>query len=204
MARAEQVRAALDTQLAFRCIHPAARSGQQRRPRLSSARPARGSRGRPKSDGQKIAASGREAIEQILLEGTVITVNRDVLHVDVGHREIIAHFSGPLRPLQDPGDGRGSRHRRAQCDRPLPRPRHLALPMKSEPTTEGVVTRVNRGSICVRLDDTGHELLTFVAGRLMQHSIRIMPGDRVRVALTEYDLHRDPFGRHRRFTGSRM
>jgi translation initiation factor IF-1 len=62
--------------------------------------------------------------------------------------------------------------------------------MKSEPTAEGVVTRVNRGSICVRPDDTGHELLTFVAGRLMQHSIRIMPGDRVRVALTEYDLHR--------------
>jgi translation initiation factor IF-1 len=42
----------------------------------------------------------------------------------------------------------------------------------------------------VLLDETGHELLAFLAGRLMQNSIRVVPGDRVVVEVFEYDSHR--------------
>ena len=39
----------------------------------------------------------------------------------------------------------------------------------------------------VKLDD-GPEVLAHVAGRMRKHFIRIVPGDRVRVELSPYDL----------------
>ncbi len=36
--------------------------------------------------------------------------------------------------------------------------------------------------------DTGHVILTYLAGKLRKHYIRIVPGDKVRVALSPYDL----------------
>jgi translation initiation factor IF-1 len=39
----------------------------------------------------------------------------------------------------------------------------------------------------VRLD-TGHTLLAYVSGRLRRNHIRIVPGDRVRVEISPYDL----------------
>lgn len=41
----------------------------------------------------------------------------------------------------------------------------------------------------VRLDN-GHEILAHISGKLRQHYIRILPGDRVTVELTPYDLTR--------------
>lgn len=41
----------------------------------------------------------------------------------------------------------------------------------------------------VRLDN-GHEVLCHVSGKMRKHYIRILPGDRVRVELTPYDLER--------------
>lgn len=41
----------------------------------------------------------------------------------------------------------------------------------------------------VRLD-TGHTLLAYVSGRLRRHRIRILPGDRVQVEISPYDLRR--------------
>lgn len=37
---------------------------------------------------------------------------------------------------------------------------------------------------------SGQEVLAHIAGRLRIHRIRILPGDRVRVELTPYDLKR--------------
>jgi len=36
--------------------------------------------------------------------------------------------------------------------------------------------------------DNGHEIIAHVAGRMRKHYIRIVPGDRVKVELTPYDL----------------
>ena len=41
----------------------------------------------------------------------------------------------------------------------------------------------------VRLDN-GHELLGYTAGRLKRYRIRMLLGDRVRIALSPYDLDR--------------
>jgi translation initiation factor IF-1 len=41
----------------------------------------------------------------------------------------------------------------------------------------------------VRLDN-GHELLAHTAGKLRRHRIRVLPGDRVRVEVSPYDLDR--------------
>lgn len=38
--------------------------------------------------------------------------------------------------------------------------------------------------------DSGQEILAHIAGRLRVNHIRILPGDRVRVELTPYDLKR--------------
>lgn len=38
--------------------------------------------------------------------------------------------------------------------------------------------------------ENGHEVLGYLAGRMRMHRIRILPGDRVKVELTPYDLRR--------------
>ena len=38
--------------------------------------------------------------------------------------------------------------------------------------------------------DNGHEVLAHVSGKIRMHFIRILPGDRVKVELSPYDLSR--------------
>ena len=38
--------------------------------------------------------------------------------------------------------------------------------------------------------ENGHEVLAHVSGKMRKHFIRILPGDRVRVELSPYDLDR--------------
>ena len=38
--------------------------------------------------------------------------------------------------------------------------------------------------------DNGHEVLAHISGKMRMHYIRILPGDRVQVELTPYDLSR--------------
>lgn len=38
--------------------------------------------------------------------------------------------------------------------------------------------------------DNGHEVLAHISGKMRKHFIRILPGDRVRVELSPYDLNR--------------
>lgn len=55
---------------------------------------------------------------------------------------------------------------------------------------EGEVTEnLPNAQFRVRLD-SGQELLAHLSGRMRMHHIRILPGDRVRVALSPYDLTR--------------
>jgi len=55
---------------------------------------------------------------------------------------------------------------------------------------EGTVTQALANTrFRVKLDD-GPEVLAHVAGRMRKHFIRIVPGDRVTVELSPYDLTR--------------
>ncbi len=38
--------------------------------------------------------------------------------------------------------------------------------------------------------DNGHEVLAYLAGKMRRHYIRILPGDRVKIELSPYDLDR--------------
>ena len=38
--------------------------------------------------------------------------------------------------------------------------------------------------------ENGHEVLAHISGKMRMHYIRILPGDRVQVELTPYDLSR--------------
>ena len=38
--------------------------------------------------------------------------------------------------------------------------------------------------------DTGHDVLATISGKMRKHYIRILPGDRVKVELSAYDLTR--------------
>lgn len=42
----------------------------------------------------------------------------------------------------------------------------------------------------VSLDDMDHEVLAHLAGKMRRNRIRVLPGDRVRVEVSPYDLNR--------------
>lgn len=53
---------------------------------------------------------------------------------------------------------------------------------------EGVVTEVLPSTTFrVRLEN-GHSILAYLAGKMRQHYIRVLEGDRVKCALSPYDL----------------
>ncbi|MGI6297771.1 MAG: translation initiation factor IF-1 [Saccharofermentanales bacterium] len=55
---------------------------------------------------------------------------------------------------------------------------------------EGVVTDTLPNAVFkVRLEN-GHEVIAHISGKLRQHYIKILPGDRVTVELSPYDLSR--------------
>lgn len=55
---------------------------------------------------------------------------------------------------------------------------------------EGVVTEALANTQFRVELDSGHEVLAHVAGKMRKHFIRIVPGDRVKVEVTPYDVNR--------------
>ena len=53
---------------------------------------------------------------------------------------------------------------------------------------EGTVKEVLQGGMFRVLLDNGHEVLAYTSGKMRKHFIRIVLGDKVRVALSPYDL----------------
>jgi len=53
---------------------------------------------------------------------------------------------------------------------------------------EGVVDEVLPDARCRVKLDNGHEIVAHIAGKMRKHFIRILPGDRVKVELSPYDL----------------
>ena len=63
---------------------------------------------------------------------------------------------------------------------------------KSEPIeVEATVTvALPNAMFKLKLDNSEKEILGHVSGKMRKHFIRILPGDRVRVELSPYDLNR--------------
>jgi translation initiation factor IF-1 len=71
-------------------------------------------------------------------------------------------------------------------------PRRIALPKPKEDAIvlEGrVVEPLPNAMFRVELEN-GHTVLAHISGKMRMHYIRILPGDRVQVELTPYDLQR--------------
>jgi translation initiation factor IF-1 len=67
---------------------------------------------------------------------------------------------------------------------PLPKPKEDAIVL------EGTVTEpLPNAMFRVELEN-GHKVLAHISGKMRMHYIRILPGDRVQVELTPYDLSR--------------
>jgi translation initiation factor IF-1 len=55
---------------------------------------------------------------------------------------------------------------------------------------EGEVVESFRSGMYRILLDNGHETLGYTAGKMRRYRIRILPGDRIKVELSPYDLTR--------------
>jgi translation initiation factor IF-1 len=66
-----------------------------------------------------------------------------------------------------------------------------ALSVKEEKIElEGEVTESLRNGMFRIALDNGHETIGYTAGKMRRYRIRILPGDRVKVELSPYDLNR--------------
>jgi translation initiation factor IF-1 len=63
-------------------------------------------------------------------------------------------------------------------------------PKDEKVEVEGEVVEAFRSGMYRIALDNGHETLGYTAGRMRRYRIRILPGDRVRVELSPYDLAR--------------
>ncbi len=53
---------------------------------------------------------------------------------------------------------------------------------------DGVIREVLQGGMFRVLLENGHEVLAYTSGKMRKHFIRIVLGDKVKVALSPYDL----------------
>ena len=61
---------------------------------------------------------------------------------------------------------------------------------KDKLEVEGKVIEVLKGSDYLVELENGHTVKAYVSGKMRMHMIRILPGDKVTVALSPYDLER--------------
>lgn len=73
-----------------------------------------------------------------------------------------------------------------------PRPAAPAEPSKEAPVVFDAVVQeaLPNAMFDVTLEEGGHNLIAYAAGRMRRYRIRITPGDRIRVELSPYDLNR--------------
>jgi translation initiation factor IF-1 len=72
-----------------------------------------------------------------------------------------------------------------------PRPEEDVIADKEEKVElEGEVVEAFRSGMYKILLDNGHEALGYTAGKMRRYRIRILPGDRVKIELSAYDLSR--------------
>jgi translation initiation factor IF-1 len=78
----------------------------------------------------------------------------------------------------------GSPEQRTSEEKPLPKPKEDAIVLEGK-----ILESLPNAMFKVALDN-GHEVLAHISGKMRMHYIRILPGDKVQVELTPYDLTR--------------
>jgi translation initiation factor IF-1 len=76
------------------------------------------------------------------------------------------------------------RHQQHHEEQPLPKSKEDAIVLEGT-----VVEPLPNAMFRVELEN-GHKVLAHISGKMRMHYIRILPGDRVQVELTPYDLSR--------------
>ena len=69
-------------------------------------------------------------------------------------------------------------------EKPLPKPKEDAIVLEGT-----IVESLPNAMFRVELEN-GHKVLAHISGKMRMHYIRILPGDKVQVELTPYDLTR--------------
>jgi len=64
------------------------------------------------------------------------------------------------------------------------------LPKEEAIKVDGVVSETLPNATFKVQIDKGHEVLAHISGRMRMHYIKILPGDRVTIELSPYDLKR--------------
>ena len=64
----------------------------------------------------------------------------------------------------------------------------IVLPKNDTVEIEGDITETLPNTQFRVTLDTGQEIIAHLSGKMRMHRIRVMPGDRVKVALSPYDL----------------
>jgi translation initiation factor IF-1 len=91
----------------------------------------------------------------------------------------------PFRRVSERGERQGR-----TCRSHLYREEHLPSPKEDAIVLEGtVVEPLPNAMFKVELEN-GHQVLAHSSGKMRMHRIRILPGDRVQVEITPYDLNR--------------
>src|SRR5208282_6824931 len=80
--------------------------------------------------------------------------------------------------------GRGSTQERRSGESHLPKPKEDAIVLEGT-----VVEPLPNAMFRVELEN-GHKVLAHSSGKMRMHRIRILPGDKVQVEITPYDLNR--------------
>ena len=100
---------------------------------------------------------------------------------------------GPARARSESFLDRGPRqgHLRGPLVQPVPL-RYPPAPMGKEEKIEmeGEVTEALPNTMFKVKLDNDHEVLGHISGKMRRHYIRILPGDRVKIELSPYDLDR--------------
>jgi translation initiation factor IF-1 len=110
-----------------------------------------------------------------------------------GHR-VSCPFGPPAGPCRDrrhrPAIIGPFRHRAAGPVRRRAEESHLPKPKEDAIVLEGtVVEPLPNAMFRVELEN-GHKVLAHSSGKMRMHRIRILPGDKVQVEITPYDLNR--------------
>jgi len=85
----------------------------------------------------------------------------------------------------------GNRGRGAGVPKPRPEPKIKQTYEKEKAVeVEGVVSETLPNAMFRVKLESGHEVLAQVSGKMRMHFIKILPGDRVRMELSPYDLTR--------------
>ena len=86
--------------------------------------------------------------------------------------------------------GRFGGHGRRTVHRNLTRKECVIAVKEEKIEMEGEITEALRNRMFRLKLDNGHEMIGYTAGRMKRYRIRMLPGDRVRVELSPYDLDR--------------